>query len=232
MNHKTFTQAAVSIFKYSAGALLLAFALALFLINWTSPADYAPPHDPFFALPLNALFWIIGGIAAAAALICLFSERMTLPVLLPLWLAVNYLICRIGLIFEGCHNLAGYFVGFSYDFGISASGVNTLVDMVFAYLLIGSLVAFWLARRLPAPVEFQKMPCPSCGGHVKFPTQNLGLKGECPHCQATITLSKPNEMLKMSCFFCKEHIEFSAHALGRKIKCPRCKMEIGLKEQI
>ena len=80
-------------------------------------------------------------------------------------------------------------------------------------------------------VGLLKMPCPSCGGHIKFDTRNLGQKAACPHCQAMITLRKP-ENLKMACFFCKGHIEFPPHAIGEKMPCPHCKMDITLKEPV
>ena len=224
-------QKTIPIFIHSAGALLLALASAMFLINWTIPPDAMLPHDPIFLKPLDEWFWIIGGIAAVMALICLFCERPITPAFLLLWLAVNYLACRIDLMFEGCHSLPGYLGGFSYAFGISAAAVSIIADTIFVYLLMGSCLTLWLARRLPPPLEFQKTACPSCGCHIKFAAEHLGQKINCPSCTAIITLRKPNEIIKMSCFFCKEHIEFSAHALGRKIKCPHCEMEVGLREE-
>ncbi len=224
-------QKAISIFRNSAGALLLALASALFLINWTSPADSVQPHDPIFLVSLNDLFWIIGGLVAVMALVCFFSERPRLAMFVLAWLAVNFLVCRIGLYWDGCPSLTGYLGGFSYAFGISAKAANAMTDMVFAYLLIGSCLALWILRRLPPPVEFQKMSCPACGAHVKFAAENLGQQIPCPQCQTIITLRKPGN-LKMSCFFCHEHIEFPVHALGQKIKCPHCQMDITLKGSV
>lgn len=224
-------QKAISIFKNSAGALLLASASALFLINWTNPPDYMPPHDPIFLMSLNKLFWILGGICLLVACLCFFSGPRTLPLLLLAWVAFNYLVCRIGLSLQGCHSLAGYLGGFAHAFSISAGATATMADVTFVYLLTGSCIALHLLRRLPPALQFQKMPCPSCGGRVKFPIENLGQKIDCPHCKVPVSLRKPEELLKSSCFFCKEHIQFPAHALGRKIKCPHCKMEIGLREE-
>jgi DNA-directed RNA polymerase subunit RPC12/RpoP len=75
----------------------------------------------------------------------------------------------------------------------------------------------------------QKMFCPSCGGKIKFASQDLGRKIPCPLCKTTLTLRAP-ENLKMACSFCKDHIEFPAHALGQKIPCPHCNMTVILKE--
>jgi hypothetical protein len=225
-------QKAITTFTNSAGVLLLAVATALFLLNWTTPPDCVPPHDPIFLMSVNELFWILGGIAAVIGWFCLFSERLTIPSLLLFWFALNYVACRIGLRWYGCRSFAGYLEGFSRTFGVSAATANLLADILFAYLLIGGSIALRLSWRLPTPIVFQKMPCPSCGGRVKFPIESLGKTVVCPHCKASVTLRKAEELLRMDCFFCKEHIEFPAHALGRKIKCPHCKMEIGLKENL
>lgn len=219
----------ISIYTNSAGALLLAVAVALFLINWTNPVDTVPPHDLIFQMPLNKQLWIMGGIAGVSALICFFIEWATMSALLLLWLALNYLAVRIGLWFEGNHSLTGYLGGFTYNFSISANATGVMADMFFIYLFIGGCLSLWFGRRLPAPVEFQKMSCPACGGHVKFPLRNLGQKVDCPHCRVTVALRNPEERLKSSCFFCYGHIEFPAHAVGAKIPCPHCKMDITLK---
>ncbi|MGH7940532.1 MAG: hypothetical protein ACREFR_05620 [Limisphaerales bacterium] len=224
-------QKAIAIFINSAGALLLAMATALVLINWTSAPDYVSPRDPIFAVSVNDWFWIFAGLGGALALVCLFSDGMRRPLLLLAGVGFECLIIRIGLAWEGCRSLSGYLQGFSRAFSISAGMANAVADAVFAYLFIGSCVALLLERRLPADLQWQKMSCPSCGGRVKFPIQNLGQMTDCPHCQALVTLRKPEEILKMACYFCKEHVEFPAHALGRKIKCPHCKIEIGLKEE-
>jgi hypothetical protein len=217
------------IFTNSAGALLLALASALFLINGTSPADYVPPHDPIFLISIRDLFWILGGIAIVMALICFFSEQPARVISLLAWFAFSFWIYRIGLFAEGCRGITGFLGGFPHAFGISSKAAAVLGDLLFASLLGGSCAALWLVRRLPQSVEYKKMSCPSCGTHISFATENLGQKIPCPHCHKTVTLRKP-EHLKMPCFFCKEHIEFPAHALGQKIKCPHCKNDITLRE--
>jgi len=225
------------IFTHSAAALLLAMASALFLINLTGPVHLVQPHDPIFAISLRHMFWIIGGIAVLAAWLCLFSERPAQPTAWVAWLATNFLIYRIGLYWNGCHDLTGFLGSFSYAFGIPAKAANMLADLVFAYLLIGSCAAlFWQWRQSSktpllqhSSPPFLKLSCPSCGVHIEFATGDLGQKIPCPHCRATVTLRKP-DLLKMVCFFCNGHIEFPPHAIGTKIPCPHCKMDITLKE--
>lgn len=110
---------------------------------------------------------------------------------------------------------------------LSRGLVGMLIAFSPLYLLAGSFTAsgwLWLEGR-PAQArkraaEFLKMPCPSCGGHVKFSVQNLGRKIACPHCRKEMTLRKPEENLKMACVLCGGHVEFPPHAVGQKILCP------------
>lgn len=222
---------AISIYLNSTGALLLALASALFIINWTSPADLVQPRDPIFLIRFDKLFSILSGIGGIVALICFFGKNIFLPAYLLLWLSVCYLVFRIGLFWNGCYGLTGYLGSFTYTFGITPGAASGISDLLFAYFFVGSFLAIWIGRRLPHPIEFQKMACPACGRRIRFPLENLGQKVECPSCEAKITLRKANEILKMSCFFCKEHIEFPAHAQGQRIKCPHCFREVGLKEE-
>jgi len=152
---------------------------------------------------------------------------------LVVWLAVNYLVCRIALIFEGYHSMAVFLDSFTRTFGISPRTVAVLADITFGHLLLGSAACLaWngvLERRNRANPSL-KMTCAGCGGHIEFSVRNLGQKIPCPHCQTSVTLRQPDANLKMFCFFCKGHIEYPPHALGQKLKCPHCQMDITLKE--
>jgi hypothetical protein len=223
-------QKAISTFISSAGVILLSIATALFLIDYTNPLNAVQPHDPIFFISVGNLFSVIIGIALVIALICLYGERLVSSAHSLLGFASSYFIIRISFWTVGCHSLAGFLVGFTYVFGINADTISVTADFVFGYLFIGSCLTILLEGRLPQSVKFQKMSCPSCGGHVKFPLRNLGRVINCPHCQGTIALRNPDEQLKIACFFCHGHIEFPSHALGAKIPCPHCKMGITLKE--
>jgi hypothetical protein len=214
-----------------SGALLLAMALSLFLVNWVTPTYILLPRDPVFAVPLRSLFWIFGGVAVAVSLICLFDDLPVRQMFSISCLATVFIAYQIGVYYVGSHGLSGYLGGFSRAFGMSAYCAGGLATFVFAYLLImscGSLA--WLRRLRKLEANFLKMACPSCGGHIKFAIISLGGQISCPHCQTPVTLRKPEENLKISCFFCKEHIEFPPHALGTKISCPHCKKLITLQQ--
>jgi hypothetical protein len=213
-----------------AGALLLAIAASLFLVNWTSPANLVLPHDPVFALSVRPLFWIAGGLALAVALVCLFDDRPSRQMILLAWVATNFAVYEGGLYWMGCRGLTGYLGGFSRTFSLPATAANALVLASLGSLLAlsyGSLL--WLRQQKKLDRNFQKMSCPACGAHIKFALQNLGQKIPCPQCQTAITLRQPDN-LKIACFFCQGHIEFPAHAIGEKMPCPHCQMDITLKE--
>jgi hypothetical protein len=47
-------------------------------------------------------------------------------------------------------------------------------------------------QKLPAKAaDYLKISCPSCCGHIEFPTHALGQSVLCPHCKMEITLKEP-----------------------------------------
>jgi hypothetical protein len=231
-------------FIYTAGGILLAAALVRFLVAINAP--FLPLRDPLLGIPT---FWpvlIVGGMELAVALICLYGRQIGFQTGLLAWLVTNFLVYQIGLFWDGYPQKYGCLGSLTDPLHLSQGAIGFIMELIPVYLLLGSYAAFiwlWLtkegkATQLVAAMSpdqrdlaagLLKMPCPSCGIHIKFASQNLGQKTPCPHCQKTLTLRQP-ENLKISCFFCKEHIEFPAHAIGEKISCPHCKMDITLKE--
>jgi predicted RNA-binding Zn-ribbon protein involved in translation (DUF1610 family) len=217
-------------FVYSSGALLLAWALALF-ISCATDQRSIHPHDPIFLLSLPACLRILAGMELAVAAVCLLSRNVVLPMFIILWFAASLLFYRLGMALDGVvGGFYGYLGNLPATFGVSNRFANALFEVVPLYLLAGGLtLAVWLwwyqrQRRLHPVV---KMPCPACGTRVEFASRDAGRQISCPQCQASITLRKP-ENLKMACFFCKEHIEFPAHAIGQKVPCPHCAKTITL----
>jgi len=216
----------------SSGGLLLAVAAVLFF-STRAGADIILPHDPIFAISVRYLFWILGGICLGVALFTMSGDPTFIRTTLLAWLATNLAIYRLGYLWNGGSSLGGYLGSFSGAFGVSASTAGIMAEVILAYLVSGSyftLIYLWQEKRRDARGDYLKIPCPSCGGHIRFATQNLGQSIFCPHCRKETALRRP-ENLKMSCFFCKEHIEFPAHALGQKISCPHCNRGITLMEQ-
>ena len=213
-------------FTNSVAALLAAFTTALFLCNFAS-AKLVQPHDPLFAIQLNAFFWILGLGAMAVMFACIFMRQSSLKLALILWFATNLIIYRLGLQWQRVHNIHGYVGTLAQTFNLSNNVANSLLHFLFLYLFIGSVaLLLWNFLARPEEVPF-KAACAHCGEHIAFLPQSLGQNIPCPHCKETITLQVPGN-LKMSCALCGGHIEFPAHALGQKISCPHCAKTITL----
>ena len=217
-------------FILTAGALLLGAGLTRFLILIGNVPQLHRP-DPLLGISLQVGVLVAGAAELVVALVCLFGSRTGLQAMLVGWLALNYVVFRIGLYSSGIHP-EWTCLGLLTDplhlaRGTTGFGLSYVVP---SYLLLGSFAALlwpWLRRLFPPASAFEKMPCPACGRHIRFAVQNLGQTVPCPQCKTTVTLRRPGT-LKTECYFCKGHVEFPAHALGQKIQCPHCKMEITL----
>jgi hypothetical protein len=214
------------LFTESAGALLLALAMAMFISNRANAA-ITMPHDPLLMISMRNTFWIIGAIELFVALVCLFGKQLRFNAILVLWLATNLFVYQIGFLGSGNHRGLGvYLSSLANTFGITSNTAYLILKIVSLYLLVGSSIALlWLWRE--GAKGYLKTACPHCGEHIAFLPQSLGQNIPCPHCEANITLSKP-ENLKMSCVLCGGHIEFPVYALGQKLPCPHCAKNITL----
>ena len=197
---------------YSAGALLLAMATALFLARIRqTPLDFVPLCDPVLNLPLPTLFGILGAVLLILGLFCIFGGQATVQLTHALWLSLNLMVYGLSLPYMGVKGgLKGYLGEVADVFGVSTSTMATLLAIAVWYLFLGSSIALimvWASERIRRANPRIKMACAQCGGHIDFSLRNAGQEIPCPHCQATITLRKP-DLLAMSCFFCQGHIKF------------------------
>lgn len=217
-------------FIHSAGALLLASAVALF-IGCARGRGAILPHEPLFMISLPAFFRVVGGLELAVALACLFLKNIRAQIAAIAWLGLTLLTYRIGLAASGVSGgFNGYLGIITNVFGVSDGLANAFLETIPLYLLAGSLLAVvwdWWHQRQQRLHPVATMSCPACGGHVQFARQNLGQTMPCPHCQAVIVLRQPDN-LKMTCVLCGGHIEFPPHAVGQKIACPHCAKTITL----
>lgn len=218
-------------FTNSAGVLLTAAGVAMFISNGAN-AGFVPPHDPLFEISMPVMFWIVGSIGLGVGMVCLFGKLASVKLSLVLWFALNFCAYWLGLVWiAGPHSFDGYWGGLADSFGISPLTLNLILEMACLYLLAGSsaLLAWSRLRQITEQkAGYLKIPCPSCGGKIKFPPADMGRQIPCPHCQVILTLRKPEDMMKMVCVLCGGHVEFPAHALGQKIPCPHCAKTITL----
>lgn len=180
--------------------------------------------DPIFGISFRHLMLLTGMVQLAISPVLLFTNWRMLGLGLAAWISANFLVFRIGLWSMGWHHSSGFMID---PLGLSMAATDVISSLLSTILLVGSVAILWLERRKVQAANFLKMPCPSCGGHIRFAIQNLGQKISCPHCQKETTLRKP-ENLKMSCVLCGGHVEFPAHAVGQKIQCPHCGRSITL----
>src|SRR5208283_609329 len=113
----------IRLFAYSAGALLLAAAMGMF-ISIIAGAGLVHLHDPLFRIPMPRFFWIIGGFELLIALICLFGKQTSLSfqVTLVFLLALNFTVYQVSLWWIGENGgFKDYLGDLSIAFGISCS---------------------------------------------------------------------------------------------------------------
>lgn len=235
------------VFQATAGAILLATACALFLVNLTGPPDLVTPHDPILGLSIHSFDWILGSLTLAVALDCLFGNSPFRSQLCVAWLATNVLVYQISLPWMGAHGFSGYLEGVNYTFRTNANVAAFITQAIWLYLLAGSYTSIWClvksrsAKKSAPPIQTilqeaqtasiasrtLKIACTACGGHIEFPTNRFGETIHCPHCQNQVTLQKP-KTIKMGCPNCHQNIEFPDFAGGQKVSCPHCKLNITL----
>ena len=226
---------AAHFFIRSAGALLVAVALALLLSNFAA-GEVAQPLDPLLRVSIRTLFWICGAVFLLLGLTCLFGRWEFTQLALLAWVSVNLMVYVAGLRWTGVSSPVFLFGSLGDTFGLSPQSAMRIGGTVLAYVFCGSLVMMFLVWRgaragkwAVHPDQFSKIFCPACGGHIQYPKCDAEREIPCPHCAAAIKLVTPGN-LKMSCYFCKGHIEFASHAIGTKMPCPHCKKDITLKE--
>jgi ribosomal protein S27E len=221
----------LSLFRFSAGTTLLAASTMLVISNLAS-AGFVLPQDPVSGLSMRLIFSLAAVLGPLATFLCFFSRQRWLVAAFVTWLALIYCCCRLALLWAG-YRFTSPFLGPVADaFSLPPAWLARATDGLFVYLLLGGALCLIAIRReqiLELKGELLKTSCPSCGGHLQFPSANAGQSIACPHCQASMTLPRSGS-LKMSCYFCNGHIVFPSHAAGTKMQCPHCKMDITLKE--
>jgi uncharacterized paraquat-inducible protein A len=226
---------AIRFFTDSAGALLLAAAVALAISIFGADTGLVWPHESVLMISLRTLYWIFAGLAFGMALVCLFGRHTGFKAALIFWLMLNVTIYAMAVHWNGHGgSISAYWNSLAEAFGIAPDAAYLLLAILFFYLFLGSSVSLawlWMDKSKTQAEDSLKIFCHACGGHIRFAIQNLGQLISCPHCQTAMILRK-SASLKMSCFFCHEHIEFPTHALGQKIACPHCKSDITLMEPI
>lgn len=134
-------------FVYSAGVLLLITAAAKFVSGFGS-AGILQRADPILNLPFRSLFWFVGGLELAVAIISLFSKDTGWPVILIAWLSTNFAVYRVGLLWVGYLRPCPCLGNVTDALHVSPHTADSVLKAILGYLLVGSwLIIFWPGKK-------------------------------------------------------------------------------------
>ena len=135
------------IFIFSAGALLLATAIAKFISSFGSARILQTP-DPILGISFRCVFWLVGTVELAIALACFLGKKIRLKAGLVAWLATTFVEYRLGLIWIGYQKPCSCLGNLTDALHIPPKTADTAIKFILAYLLLGSYATlFWLWRK-------------------------------------------------------------------------------------
>lgn len=127
-------------FILSAGAILLLTAAAKILGAWRE-TRVMTAADPIFSLSYRYLFIEAGALEAIAGLICLFSKRSLIQVIIIAWLSSAFLFYRVGLYLIKYQGPCPCLGSLTTEMHISKRLADSLLISTLSYMLIGSYLA-------------------------------------------------------------------------------------------
>jgi hypothetical protein len=132
-------------FITSAGILLLVTAAAK-LVSSLGSAEILESSDPIFGISFRHLFCVVATVELIVAAICFFDKRLSFRLGFVAWLATIFLGYRITLGLIGYHRPCMCLGNLTDALHISPQIANTVMEIILAYLLIGSYGALCLLR--------------------------------------------------------------------------------------
>jgi hypothetical protein len=134
-------------FLYSGGVLLLITGLAK-VISGVGSARILAEDDPITAIPFRYLFLGCGALELVIAMICFFGKRSELGTGLVAWLATDFVLYRVGLLWIGYHKPCSCLGNLTDALHIPPDTADAVMKGVLGYLLVGSYATLiWLARQ-------------------------------------------------------------------------------------
>lgn len=140
MGGKRMSHFRVRIFLDSAAVVLLSTGLAK-VASVLTGGEVLRTHDPVTGLGLGTLFGRVGSLEVAVALLCLFSRRVGLSVVLLLWLGASFVVYRLGLWWVGGPRYCGCPGTMTGALRLSPAAADLALKLALAYLLVGGRVA-------------------------------------------------------------------------------------------
>ena len=139
----------VHFFIYSAGVILMITAGAK-LVSSEGSAHILRSVDPLLQISFQHLFWLVGTLELAVALVCFLGRHPAWQAGLIAWLASTFLIYRLGLSWVGYQKPCSCLGNLTDALHLSPRIANTFMEIVLGYLLIGSyfsLLWIWMEKR-------------------------------------------------------------------------------------
>ena len=139
---------AVTLFLYSAGTLLLCTAASKFVSSF-GHAAILQMRDPLIGIQFQNLFRLVGTVEFVIGLACcIFVRQFLILAGLVAWLATCFASYRIGLYLIGYHKPCSCLGNLTDALHIPPQTANTTMEIILAYLLLGSYaILFWLWRQ-------------------------------------------------------------------------------------
>jgi len=137
----------VRFFFWSAGFLLLITAAGK-LVSAAGHAHILENEDPLLSISFRRVFETVGLFEVVIALFCFFGKRPILKAVLVAWLATNFLVYRLGLLWIGYHKPCSCMGNLTDALHIPPEIAGIAMKIILFYLLLGSYATwFWLWRR-------------------------------------------------------------------------------------
>jgi hypothetical protein len=142
MRNKSFLVLLISV----AGAFLAVTGVAK-LISASGSANILVVDDPIFKIPFRQVFYIIGLLEIAIAIVCLSGTPIRLQACLVAWLGTCFLLYRVGLIFVDYHRPCSCMGNLTDALNISPRLADEIAKVVLVYLLFSGYATLFFCWR-------------------------------------------------------------------------------------
>ncbi len=108
--------------------------------------------DPIIGIKFGQLMLVVGAAEIVIALVCFFSRRQTLALVLVAWMSTNFVVYRLGLWWMDWHRPCNCLGNLTDALHLSPQTADNIMKVLLAYLLIGSyglLIWRWKQGREP-----------------------------------------------------------------------------------
>lgn len=135
-------------FSMSFAGILLFFTAAAKLISSFGDAEILQRPDPLLGISNQHVFWIVGTLELAIALVCLSGRMLALKAGLVAWLATAFIAYRLGLWWIGYEKPCSCLGNLTDLLLIPRETAHTAIMVILAYLFMASYgTLFWLWRQ-------------------------------------------------------------------------------------